>query len=106
MSTLLPLRQGMMPTIGTSEVLERLPSEPRDAAMPRYVFTVQNSKPDPDTVEVDLADPQDARSMAMAEAGEMLRDHQTNGAWPTDQWWVHVADEQGTTVCRLTVSGS
>jgi hypothetical protein len=71
--------------------------------VPRYLFTVQNSKPDPDTTEIDLADPEAARAMAMAEAGEMLRDHR-DSAWPTSDWWVHVTDEQGTTVCRITVS--
>ena len=74
--------------------------------MPRYIFTVQNSNPAPDTTEVDLAGPQDARSMALAEAGEMLRDHQDRVVWPMHDWWVHVADEQGTTVCRLSISGS
>ena len=43
--------------------------------------------------------------MAMAEAGEMLRDHQDR-AWPSPDWWVEVTDEQGTTVCRITVSGT
>ena len=43
--------------------------------------------------------------MAMAEAGEMLWDHQDN-AWPTRDWWVQVTDEQGTSVCRITVSGT
>lgn len=73
--------------------------------MPRYLFTVQNSKPEPDLVEVDLPGPAEARSAAMAEAGEMLRDHRDQAAWPSPDWWVHVTDEEGTTVCRLTVSG-
>ncbi|TNC48554.1 hypothetical protein FHG66_13480 [Rubellimicrobium rubrum] len=73
--------------------------------MPRYLFTVQNSKPAPDTTGLDLAGPEEARSMAMTEAGEMLRDHRDSD-WPTPEWWVLVTDEQGSTVCRITVSGT
>ena len=73
--------------------------------MPRYVFTVQNSKPEPDRVELDLPGPAEARSAAMVEAGEMLWDHRDRDAWPSPDWWVHVTDEDGRTVCRLTVSG-
>ena len=73
--------------------------------MPRYAFTVQNSKAEPDSTELDLTGPQEARSMAMAEAGEMLRDHQTK-AWPAPDWRVEVTDQQGTTLCRITVSGT
>ena len=74
--------------------------------MPRYLFTVQNSKPEPDRVEVDLPGPEEARAAAMAEAGEMLRDHQGRAAWPSPAWWVHVTDEVGATVCRLTITGT
>ena len=73
--------------------------------MPNYVFTVRDSKPAPDTVEIQLDGPQTARSMAMTEAGEMLRDH-ADRCWPATDWWVHVTDEQGATVCRITVSGT
>ena len=77
----------------------------QDTPMPRYLFTVQNSKPEPDRVEMDLAGPEEARSAAIAEAGEMLRDHRDKEAWPSPEWWVHVTDEKGVTVCRLTVTG-
>jgi hypothetical protein len=73
--------------------------------VPRYLFTVQNSAPEPDTTELDLPGPEDARAMAMAEVGEMLRDHRDTTAWPSPDWWVHVTDETGETVCRLTVGG-
>ena len=73
--------------------------------MPHYVFTVQDSAPTPDTVEIQLDGPQTARSMAMTEAGEMLKDH-ADRSWPATDWWVHVTDEQGTTVCRIVVSGT
>lgn len=73
--------------------------------MPRYRFTVQDSAPAPDTTEIHLSGPEEAQSMAMAEASEMLRDHQGK-AWPTSDWWVQVTDEQGATVCRMTVSGT
>ncbi len=74
--------------------------------MPRFRFTVQDSKPKPDTTEVDLPGPEEARSTAIAEASEMLRDHRDKSAWPSPDWWVHVTDEEGRTVCRLTVSGT
>lgn len=73
--------------------------------MPRYLFIVQNDKPAPDSTEIDLDGPEAARAMAMAEASEMLRDHQGQ-SWPAPPWWVHVTDERGATVCRLTVSGT
>jgi hypothetical protein len=73
--------------------------------VPHYVFTVQNSAPAPDTVEIQLGGPGEARSMAMTEASDMLRDH-ADRSWPAPDWWVHVTDEQGTTVCRLVVSGT
>ncbi len=73
--------------------------------MPHYVFTVQDSAPARDTVEIQLDGPQRARALAMAEAGDMLRDH-ADRSWPATDWWVHVTDEQGATVCRITVSGS
>jgi hypothetical protein len=72
--------------------------------VPRYLFTVQNSAPEPDTTELDLPSPEEARAMAMAEASDMLRDHRDD-AWPSPDWWVHVTDEEGETVCRLTMSG-
>jgi hypothetical protein len=66
---------------------------------------MQDSNPAPDITEIHLDGPQEARSIAMAEAGEMLRDH-ADKSWPATDWWVHVTDEQGTTVCRITVSGT
>ena len=78
-----------------------------ETAVPRYLFTIHDSKPTPDTVGIHLSGPEEARSMAIAEASEMLRDHRDRAGWPTPSWWVHVTDEeQGTTVCRLTVSGT
>jgi hypothetical protein len=35
----------------------------------------------------------------------MLTDH-ADKSWPATDWWVHVTDEQGTTVCRIVVSGT
>ncbi len=74
--------------------------------VPRYAFTVQNSHPHPDTTEIDLSGPDEARAMALAEASDMLRDHRDHSAWPSPAWWVEVTDEQGARVCRLTVSGT
>ena len=73
--------------------------------MPHYVFTVQDSAPTPGTVEIQLDGPGEARSMAMTEAGEMLKDH-ADRSWPASDWWVQVTDEQGAPVCRITVSGT
>ncbi len=41
----------------------------------------------------------------MGEAGEMLRDPQDR-TWPSPDWWVHVTDDDGMTVCRLIASGT
>ena len=73
--------------------------------MPHYVFTVQDSAPAADTVEIQLDGPETARSMAMTEASDVLRDH-ADRSWPATDWWVHVTDEQGATVCRISVSGT
>ena len=43
--------------------------------------------------------------MAVTVAGEMLRDHRAK-FWLRPDWGVQVTDEQGATVCRITVSGT
>ena len=73
--------------------------------MLRYLFAVQDSGPVPDTTESHLAGPEEARSVAVTVASEMLASHRDR-FWPRPDWWVQVTDEQGTTVCRITVSGT
>jgi hypothetical protein len=72
--------------------------------MPRYFFNTDGG-PYPAADEgVDLKGPKEARSEAVIHAGEMLKD--IDGQfWDKPEWRMHVTDEQGATVCILTIKG-
>ena len=73
--------------------------------MPRYFFNL-DSLPDPvDEVGTVLTGPEQARSAAVIYAGEMLRDIDGD-FWSAPEWWLRVTQEQGATVCVLTVRGT
>ena len=73
--------------------------------MPRYFFNLEGL-PDPDDrIGTVLKGPEQARAEAVIAAGEMLKD--TNARfWNAPEWRLHVTDEQGATVCVLTVKGT
>ncbi len=72
--------------------------------MPRYFFNVEGG-PYPDNDEGTLlSGPEQARSAAATLAGELLKD--VDGAfWGGPEWRLHVTDEQGATVCMLSIKG-
>ena len=73
--------------------------------MPRYFFNLEGL-PDPtDGVGTVLPGPEQARSAAVIHAGEMLRD--IDGQfWGAPEWRMRVTDEQGATVCILSIKGA
>ena len=73
--------------------------------MPRYFFNIEGGPyPDPDD-GIDLKGSEQARSAAVVMAGEMLKD--IDGQfWGQPEWRLHVTDEQGATVCVLTIKGA
>ena len=73
--------------------------------MPRYFFNL-DSLPDPvDEVGTVLTGPEQARSAAVTHAGEMLKDIHGH-FWGAPERRMHVTDEQGATVCILTIKGT
>jgi hypothetical protein len=73
--------------------------------VPRYFFNVEGDGSPPDKEATVLSSPEAARSAAVVATGEMLRDAD-GGFWSGPDWQMHVTDEQGATVCTLTVRGS
>lgn len=74
--------------------------------MPRYVFTVEGSgDPEQDEDGIVLAGPAEARSALVTLAGELLKEAD-GGFWTGAAWRLRVTDEQGATVCSLTIRGS
>ena len=73
--------------------------------MPCYFFNVKGDGSSPDKEGTVLANPEAARSVAVVAAGEMLRDD-SGTFWNGPDWRMHVTDEQGATVCTLTIKGS
>ena len=73
--------------------------------MPRYFFNVEGGPyPDPDD-GIDLKGAEQARDAAVVMAGEMLKD--ADGRfWGGPDWRLHVTDEDGATVCMLTIKGT
>lgn len=72
--------------------------------MPRYFFNVEGVLNPEDVDGIDLTGPEQARSAAVTLAGEMLKD--ADGRfWGEPEWRLHVADEEGATVCLLTITG-
>lgn len=73
--------------------------------MPRYFFNTEGGPyPNPDEGTI-LKGPEQARSEAVTLAGEMLKDIYGK-FWGAPEWRMHVTDEQGGTVCVLTVKGT
>ena len=73
--------------------------------MPCYYFNMTGGPyPEPDDGIV-LKGPEQARSAAVTMAGEMLKD--IDGQfWSAPEWCLSVTDEQGATVCILTIKGT
>ncbi len=73
--------------------------------MPRYFFNLEGL-PNPDDEEgTDLTGPEQARAAAVTLAGEMLQD--VDGAfWDGPEWRLHVTDDEGATVCTLSIMGT
>ena len=73
--------------------------------MPRYFFNLEGgpyAEPDGGT---DLKGPEEARAAAVTLAGEMLQS--IDGQfWGEPEWRLHVTDQQGATVCTLTITGT
>ncbi len=72
--------------------------------MPRYFFHVHDGRDIPDDIGTDLAGPDEARTIAVTAMGEAVKDL---GAefWKSAEWWMNVIDEQGATVCTLSIKG-
>ena len=73
--------------------------------MPRYFFNVKDGKDLPDHEGSVLADANAARVMAVFSSGEMIRAHASQ-FWNDADWHMHIADEQGASVCDLRFSGT
>ena len=71
--------------------------------MPRYFFNVHDRKDLPDEEGIDLPGRNEAHRQAITTAGEMLREMDREFL-AGDVWEMHVTDEAGATVCRLTFS--
>ena len=72
--------------------------------MPRYFFNSDDGRYPADKDGIVLAGPDDALSQAIVLAGEMLKD--IDGQfWGKAEWRLNVTDEDGATVCVLTVRG-
>jgi hypothetical protein len=69
--------------------------------MPRYFFHVRDSAEIIDDEGVKLADPDEARAIAVINAGEALRDLGPQ-FWMSPDWRTWVTDESGVTVCTLS----
>jgi hypothetical protein len=73
--------------------------------MPRYFFSTPGDGYAPDDEGVVLSGPEDAKAMAVTTAGEILKD--IDGKfWSGQEWRLHVTDENGATVCVLTMRGT
>lgn len=73
--------------------------------MPLYYFELQGVGTPPGENDGVLLDgPEQAMGEAVTMAGEMLKD--SDGQfWNAPEWRLHVRDEQGGTVCVLTIRG-
>jgi hypothetical protein len=72
--------------------------------MPRYFFSVHDSRDMPDRDGVDLPDLKAVRAEAVRAAGEMLRD--IDGALTGEEWIMEVTDEAGRLVLTLRFSAT
>ena len=68
--------------------------------MPRYFFHVHDDEELIDRDGTELAGPDEARILAVATAGEMLKDFGRT-FWNSGEWRMWVTDETGATVCAL-----
>jgi hypothetical protein len=72
--------------------------------MPRYFFHSPGDDPSLDE-GMELPSPKEAREQASLAAAEILRD--IDGAfWAKPEWPMQVTDEQGATVCLLSIKGT
>ena len=71
--------------------------------MPRYFFHLKDGSTHMDNDGVELSGHDEARTQAIVNSGEVLRDL---GAkfWTSDEWRLWVTDESGETVCALRFS--
>ena len=72
--------------------------------MPRYFFSNEGDPQPPDEAGPFVANPDAARSTAMPAAAEVLKD--LRGIWEQPDWKMHVFNEDGSTVCLLTVKNA
>ncbi|TNC48545.1 hypothetical protein FHG66_13420 [Rubellimicrobium rubrum] len=73
--------------------------------MPRYFFNLEGLPNPEDEGGTVLAGPEQARSAAVTHAGGMLRD--IDGQfWSAPERRLRVTDEQGGTVCTLSIKGT
>lgn len=73
--------------------------------MPRYFFNIEGGPYSEPDSGIDLKGPEQARSAAVTWAGEMLQD--IDGQfWGAPEWRLRVTDEQGATVCILSIRGT
>jgi hypothetical protein len=73
--------------------------------MPQYFFNIHDSRDIPDDQGTHLSSPEEACTEAVAAAGAMLKDLREE-FWCAAEWRMHVTDEQGATVCALTIRGT
>jgi hypothetical protein len=72
--------------------------------MPRHFFHLLGGISDLGEVGTVLAGPQEARAAAVTAAAEQLKD--TDGTfWNAPEWRMHVTDEDGATICVLSIQG-
>jgi hypothetical protein len=69
--------------------------------MPLYFFNVHDGKDLPDDDGIELAGRDEAQRQAVITAGEMLKETERKFL-AGDVWEMHVTDDRGATVCRLT----
>jgi hypothetical protein len=73
--------------------------------MPRYFFNIEGLPGPNDDEGTFLPGLEQARAAAVIHAGEMLKDFDGQ-FWGGLEWRMHVTDEQGATVCTLSIRGT
>ncbi len=73
--------------------------------MPRYFFTLEGDGSSPDEEGTMLPGPEEARDVAVRAMGEILTDA-AGAFWNGPEWRMTVTDEEGATVCALTIRGT
>lgn len=73
--------------------------------MSRYFFNLDHDPYPADEFGTVLPGPAEARIQALIAAGALLKDNDRK-LWDQPEWRMHVTDEEGATVCLLTVSGT